>query len=66
MFVHWFTWIIFLSFHILKKNIESMYIWYLIGLPNSSIMLKRKKCELFSDKFEFLGHTILAAGVGIV
>ena len=28
--------------------------------------VKCKKCELFSKKFEFLGHTILAAGVGIV
>ena len=25
-----------------------------------------KKCELFSEKVEFLGHTVLAAIVGIV
>ena len=28
--------------------------------------VKYKKCKLFSKKVEFLGHTILAAGVGIV
>ena len=28
--------------------------------------IKCKKCELFSEKVEFLGYTILAAGVGIV
>ena len=28
--------------------------------------VKCKKCELFSEKVEFLGHTILAAGVGVV
>ena len=27
---------------------------------------KGKKCELFSKKVEFLGHTVSAAGVGIV
>ena len=26
--------------------------------------VKRKKCELFSKKVEFFGHTVLAAGVG--
>ena len=25
-----------------------------------------KKCELFSERVEFLGHTISAAGIGIV
>ena len=28
--------------------------------------VKCKKCELFSEKVEFLSHTVLAAGVGIV
>ena len=28
--------------------------------------VKCKKGELFSEKVEFLGHTVLAAGVGIV
>ena len=28
--------------------------------------VKRKKCELFSEKVEFLGHTVSAAGVGVV
>ena len=28
--------------------------------------VKYKKFKLFSKKVEFLGHTILAAGVGIV
>ena len=28
--------------------------------------VKRKKCELFLEKVEFLGHNILAALVGIV
>ena len=65
MFVYWFTWIKLLSFHILKKNIESMYVWHLIGLPNSSIMSSARS-ELFSEKFEFFDHTILAAGVGVV
>ena len=27
--------------------------------------VKHKKCELFSKKVEFLGHTVLAAGIGI-
>ena len=25
-----------------------------------------KKCDLFSEKAEFLGHIVLAAGVGVV
>ena len=28
--------------------------------------VKHKKCELFSDKVEFLGHTVSDAGVGVV
>ena len=28
--------------------------------------VKCKKCKLFSDKVEFLDHTILAAGVDVV
>ena len=28
--------------------------------------IKCKKCELFSDKVEFLGHTVLAANIGVV
>ena len=28
--------------------------------------VKCKKCKLFSEKVEFLGHTILAAGVCVV
>ena len=28
--------------------------------------VKCKKCELFSKKVEFLGHTVLAANIGIV
>ena len=28
--------------------------------------IKHKKCELFSKKVEFLGHTVSAAGVGVV
>ena len=28
--------------------------------------VKRKECELFSKQVEFLGHTVLAASVGIV
>ena len=28
--------------------------------------VKHKKCKLFSTKVEFLGYTVLAAGVGIV
>ena len=28
--------------------------------------VKHKKCELFSDRVEFLGHTVSADGVGIV
>ena len=28
--------------------------------------VKHKKCELFSKKVEFLGHNILAPGVGVV
>ena len=27
---------------------------------------RHKKCKLFSEKVEFLGHTVLAAGVGVV
>ena len=27
---------------------------------------KRKKCELFSEKVEFLGHTVSVDGVGVV
>ena len=28
--------------------------------------VKHKKCELFSMKVEFLGHTVSPAGVGVV
>ena len=35
-------------------------------LAQSKYHVKRKKCELFSEKFEFLGHTVSAAGVGVV
>ena len=28
--------------------------------------VKCQKCELFSKKIEFLGHTVLAAGVGVL
>ena len=28
--------------------------------------VKRRKCELFSEKVEFLGHTVLAASVAVV
>ena len=28
--------------------------------------VKRKTCELFSEKVEFLGHIVLAASIGIV
>ena len=66
MFVHWSTWMIFLSFHKLKKNIGSMYIWYLIGLPSSSIMLSARSVNCFQRRFEFLGHPVSAAGVGVV
>ena len=27
--------------------------------------VKHKKCELFSEKVEFIGQTVLAAGIGI-
>ena len=57
---------IFLSSLILKKNIGSMYIWYLIGLPISSIMLSTKKYELFSEELKFLGQTVLDNGLGLV
>ena len=45
---------IFLSFDILKKNIKSMYIWYLIGLPSSSIMLSIKSMNCFQRRLSFL------------
>ena len=58
---------IFLSFHILKKEYRKhIYLWYLIGLPSSSIISQHTKCKLFSKKVEFLGHTVSAAGVGVV
>ena len=28
--------------------------------------VKCKKCKLFSEKVKFLGHTVSAAGVGII
>ena len=28
--------------------------------------VKHKKCELFSEKVEFLGHTVSTAGIGAV
>ena len=43
-----------------------MYVWYLIGLPNSSIMLSARSVSCFLEKVEFLGHTVSAAGVGVV
>ena len=35
-------------------------------LAQSKYHVKHKKCELFSEKVEFLGHTVSAAGVGVV
>ena len=35
-------------------------------LAQSKYHVKCKKCELFSEKVEFLGRTVSAAGVGIV
>ena len=35
-------------------------------LAQSKYHVKHKKYELFSEKVEFLGHTVLAAGVGVV
>ena len=35
-------------------------------LAQSKYHVKHKKCELFSEKVEFLGHTVSAASVGIV
>ena len=54
MFVHWFTRMIFSSFHILKKNIESMYVWYLIGLPSSSIISSARSVSCFLRRLSFL------------
>ena len=54
MFVHWFTWIILLAFYILKKNIRSIYIWNLIGLPSSSIMLSTRSVNCFPRRLNFL------------
>ena len=33
---------------------------------NTMFVQKRKNCELFSKKVEFLDHTVSAAGVGVV
>ena len=35
-------------------------------LAQSKYHVKCNKCELFSEKVEFLGHTVSAAGVGVV
>ena len=49
---------------------------YLIRTPKACMLfnmlsqfeyhVKHKKCELFSKKVEFLGHTVSAAGVGVL
>ena len=52
--MHLFTWMIFLSFHILKKNIKCMYIWYLIGLPDSNIMSSARSVSCFPGRLRFL------------
>ena len=60
------AYLIILSSQVPKKNIGSMYIWFLTGLPSSSHYVKCKKCELFSKKVEFLGHIFSAASIGIL
>ena len=35
-------------------------------LAQSKYYAKRKKCEFFSEKVKFLGHTVSAASVGVV
>ena len=35
-------------------------------LAQSKYHVKCKKCKLFSEKVEFLGHTFSASGVGVV
>ena len=36
------------------------------GLAHFKYHVKCMKCKLFSEKVEFLGHTILATGVGSI
>ena len=52
--MHWFTWIIFLSSHVLKKNIESIYVWYFDRLARFKYHVECKNYELFSKKVDFL------------
>ena len=61
-----FTWIIFLSFHIPEEEQQKHVYMVFNRLAKFKYHVKHKKCELFSKKVEFLGHTISAAGVGIV
>ena len=37
-----------------------------VRLAQFKYHVKQKKCELFSEKVEFLGHTVSADGVGVV
>ena len=36
------------------------------GLAQLKYYVKHKKYQLFSEKVEFLGHTVLAAGIGVI
>ena len=37
-----------------------------VRLAQFKYPVKHKKCELFSEKVEFFGHTVLAAGFGVI
>ena len=66
MFMHWFTWMNILIFlYTAKKHQKHIYMVF-DRLAQFKYHVKRKKCEMFSEKVEFLGHTVLAAGVGVV
>ena len=56
---------IFLSFHITEDHQKHAHMVF-DRLAQFKYHANCKKCELFSEKVEFFGHTVSADGVGVV
>ena len=54
IYMHWFTWMILLSFHIPKTNIRIIYILYLTGFPSLSTILSTISVSCFLKRLRFL------------
>ena len=56
---------IFIFSHTEEEHQKHVYMLF-DGLAQLKYHVKHKKYQLFSEKVEFLGHTVLAAGIGVI